>query len=642
MSENIGTLYITQIPALTDSADIQSAFKLYHYGTTSTPTDPANLIANSVAGNLRRFDTTAVFLAGTQTITGAKTFSAALTASSTLTVTGTMTTNGNTVIGSDNTDTLTVNAVSTFAGNSTFSGTLTANGNVTIGNASTDTVTVSSDTWTFSNVTNFIVPNTSQGITFKTAAGSGLSIGGLDAAGNPALITPWYGNTALTSSQLYYNSVTDQWVVENNARVSKDFIVYGTTTINANTTIGATSSNTLTINSTTNFTSPTSFSTDVTVPTQTVGDSSTKVATTQFVASEITNMFSVMCFGNGQDGSYTLSSSQAAVSGLFTKPYASTGFVLQRDAYFQNLTIASGTTLDPNGYTIYVAGTLTMNGANAFAHAASPGGNGSSGSSGSGISFTTQGYQTVTASTSGGSGGTTSGSAGTAGGAAATPTASSLFAATYSQAVGGAGGISVVSGFYGGSGGTIYSPAGAGKEWRTGLINFLSRLWANPSGYIMNASGTGGGGGGGGAGQNGSGGGGGGQANTGIVLFANKIVTSGANEFYFVGASGGAGGNAISNSVGAGGGGGGGQGGFVYIVTNGVSGNFSGSAINVSGGNGGAAGTNGSGSPVALAGRGGSSGTVVITRLDKATTTIYLPVSATGQTGSVYSYPILA
>ena len=54
-SELIGTLYPTQIPGYADNADIQAAFRLYHYGSTgfdTTEDDPANLVNPSIAYSL--------------------------------------------------------------------------------------------------------------------------------------------------------------------------------------------------------------------------------------------------------------------------------------------------------------------------------------------------------------------------------------------------------------------------------------------------------------------------------------------------------------------------------------------------------------------------------------------------------------
>jgi hypothetical protein len=54
-SESIGTLYPTKIPGYVDNADIQAAFKLYHYGSTDYNTsnsNTANLVNPSIAYTL--------------------------------------------------------------------------------------------------------------------------------------------------------------------------------------------------------------------------------------------------------------------------------------------------------------------------------------------------------------------------------------------------------------------------------------------------------------------------------------------------------------------------------------------------------------------------------------------------------------
>lgn len=60
-SEDIGTLYPTKIPGYDDSADIQAALRMYHYGSDTydienTLPDSAHLPANSVAGNFASLD----------------------------------------------------------------------------------------------------------------------------------------------------------------------------------------------------------------------------------------------------------------------------------------------------------------------------------------------------------------------------------------------------------------------------------------------------------------------------------------------------------------------------------------------------------------------------------------------------------
>ena len=53
MSEDIGSLYKTQIPLYEDAADIQAALKMYHYGSSgydTANTDETQLVSNSIAG----------------------------------------------------------------------------------------------------------------------------------------------------------------------------------------------------------------------------------------------------------------------------------------------------------------------------------------------------------------------------------------------------------------------------------------------------------------------------------------------------------------------------------------------------------------------------------------------------------------
>lgn len=61
MAESIGNIYSTAVPSLSDTADIQEALRLYHYGASSgsgdgqyppTNTDPTNLVIPSVAYHL--------------------------------------------------------------------------------------------------------------------------------------------------------------------------------------------------------------------------------------------------------------------------------------------------------------------------------------------------------------------------------------------------------------------------------------------------------------------------------------------------------------------------------------------------------------------------------------------------------------
>ena len=59
-SESIGSIYPTQIPGYADNADIQAAFRLYHYGSTAystANTNTANLVNPSIAYTLNNLQT---------------------------------------------------------------------------------------------------------------------------------------------------------------------------------------------------------------------------------------------------------------------------------------------------------------------------------------------------------------------------------------------------------------------------------------------------------------------------------------------------------------------------------------------------------------------------------------------------------
>lgn len=61
----LSTTYVTSVPSFADSADIQSAFKLYHYGTENIPGTFAEIGTNvnassgiGIAGHLKILETT--------------------------------------------------------------------------------------------------------------------------------------------------------------------------------------------------------------------------------------------------------------------------------------------------------------------------------------------------------------------------------------------------------------------------------------------------------------------------------------------------------------------------------------------------------------------------------------------------------
>jgi hypothetical protein len=74
MSESIGNLYSTEIPSLSENADIQEAFRLYHYGAPSgtgvgeydpTNSNVANLVNPSIAYSLNNLQSQITTISGT-------------------------------------------------------------------------------------------------------------------------------------------------------------------------------------------------------------------------------------------------------------------------------------------------------------------------------------------------------------------------------------------------------------------------------------------------------------------------------------------------------------------------------------------------------------------------------------------------
>jgi hypothetical protein len=78
--ENIGTIYQTKIPALTDAADIQAAFQAYHYGAYTSVSTTAGIITPSMAQILRDIDTDIAALEARPASGGAATSAAPLAA----------------------------------------------------------------------------------------------------------------------------------------------------------------------------------------------------------------------------------------------------------------------------------------------------------------------------------------------------------------------------------------------------------------------------------------------------------------------------------------------------------------------------------------------------------------------------------
>jgi hypothetical protein len=276
-------------------------------------------------------------------------------------------------------------------------------------------------------------------------------------------------------------------------------------------------------------------------------------------------------FGDGSDGDVTIA----------------TNTTLSRDMFYTNLTINSGVTLNPNGYRIFVRGTLTNNGT--IARNGDAGGNATgattAGGGGAGLSTGTLG-----GSAAGGAGGVAeaadrggAGGGGGSGGGVIGIYAKFIINNGVIQANGGNGGNG-----WGGTNtyGTLAKSGGSGGSRTLSLSGGRSLISA--FGWDLAAVILGGSGGGGGAGN-----------------FTAGSAGSATNPS--LGGPGGAGGatpTVPASTTSSGGGGGGGGGGCVFIV-------YSSATWGVEQALGGSGGAHGGGAYPGSAGSSGSSGLVI-------------------------------
>jgi len=353
-------------------------------------------------------------------------------------------------------------------------------------------------------------------------------------------------------------------------------------------------------------------------------------------------------FGKGEDGIYDLDGTQAAVGGLFSK--SSNDYTLLRDAFFVDLVVGTGCTLNTNGFSYFCLGVRDLEGTGG--QIISNGGAGGAGTAGSGQTGGTPGGTAGAVAHTGGSLPTpaagaagvagkngvnissdqtpgTAGSSGT-GGAAVAPAIGSNGVA---GGAGGSGGGSSPNGVGGAAGAAGAGGAASITEVNRARLAIRSRI-VRAASFVVNlhaGSGSGGSGGSGGAwhpnpGTNaisgGSGAGGGSGANGGNML-SGAVTSLGTGDIHAKGGAGGAGGAGGNSDNGSGsnvagqgaggGGGGGGSGGFIKDYYKSKT-NWSGS-YDVSAGTGGAAGADGggdtSGGTSASAGSNGNAGEVV-------------------------------
>lgn len=342
----------------------------------------------------------------------------------------------------------------------------------------------------------------------------------------------------------------------------------------------------------------------------------------------LTEMQRFQYFGDGSDGT-------VSITGATT---------LQRDMYYDSLTVSGSGALTTNGYAIFVKNTLDLSSAAAGAiqwvgvSATPP----TTNAGGTG--------QTITSTTTLGTPHFTAGHTACAGGGAGTTPAaggstSNLVYATGAAGTGGAGGASS-SGAAGGAGGNITSSVQ--RLLRVvGPQLYATQPAVNGSVFGRTFPGTGGGGGRMTASGGTTGGGGGGGAPGGQIGIYARIIKRDSSgtataAIRAVGSAGAAGANGNTdgsgNAQGAGGGGGGGAGGFVHVVYEQLQGTSKTAMIDVSGGVGGAGGNCVAGTPAsATGGTGGNGGGGGAVHIEKACVSVAVTTGTTGSAGSAPS-----
>jgi len=248
------------------------------------------------------------------------------------------------------------------------------------------------------------------------------------------------------------------------------------------------------------------------------------------------------CFGDGSDGNVIISSGTT---------------VLNRDYYYNNLTVSGSGKIETNGFKIFVKNILDLSTAGKDAI-------NNNGSHGGDASATTGGITpTVHASGSVASPGQgTNGANGTTGTGVTSAAPSTVIGNGGPSNTSGAGGAGVNAGV-GGSGGV--SPLSNDiNTYITNLFRGTTLLGGGSGGRSGNS--------GGGDGVNSGGGGGGGGNGGGVVaIYANKFVTSASTSSLCISARGGNGGNGgtpLTGICGGGGSGAGGGGGWIYFIYN--------------------------------------------------------------------------
>jgi hypothetical protein len=343
-------------------------------------------------------------------------------------------------------------------------------------------------------------------------------------------------------------------------------------------------------------TGPTTF-------TQSPGDSSNKIATTEYV-DNIAPTWKEH-FGGGSNGNLTVSGP----------------LILTNDVFYNTLTIAPGAAIETRGYRIFCK-TLDLSNAptNAFRANGANGGTATTQVGGAASLALLNG-------TIGGSGGGAVGVTGTTGAGAQAAVVSASTAANGGGAgAGGAGGNGTPNA------GGASRPGSNNTTTKTSFVRITYDFFRTTT-LIQGGVGAPGGSGGGGDGVNpGRGGGGGGAGGGVIAIYAQTIITSASTPAGVIQALGGNGGNGASGAlgnVGGGGAGAGAGGGFVYLMYAQKVGPTVTNLIQCTGG---AGGNGGNGAGTGQGGRGGgggSGGRIVLYNVSTATGSEIVGVAGT-------------
>lgn len=250
-------------------------------------------------------------------------------------------------------------------------------------------------------------------------------------------------------------------------------------------------------------------------------------------------------FGDGSDGAVTLDGSTDYNS--FSSRSGSV-YTLTRDLYATNLTLNSGVTLNPAGFTYYVSG--TMSGSGKIQWNGNNGSNASGASGGAGGTAVSSGKFANLAGGSGANANQGSGSSGTAG-----------TSSTSSIGVSGVAGGSPNGGSSGGAAGTVSKVLKVGTMAFPTLYGLDISLTGTTAAWRSSAGGGGGGSGNGYSGNSANGGAGGGGGASGGINHGVVNVWAGTFTIELIGGNGGNGSNHDTTFTGSAYGGSGGSGG---------------------------------------------------------------------------------